>query len=58
MAKQINENKYSFVKYNYFKKEREAQDIELKFRDSELKAEKEKLNKIIYQSIVVIGFRI
>ncbi|CAH8283445.1 hypothetical protein EV196_102403 [Mariniflexile fucanivorans] len=54
-AKQINENKYAFVKYNYFQKEKEARDIELKFKESELKAEKEKLNKTIYKSIVVIG---
>ena len=55
-AKQIANNKYALIKYNYLKKENEAKAIELKFKESELKTEKEKLNKIIYQSILFLVF--
>jgi hypothetical protein len=44
--KQNNENKFSYIKYNYLKKEKETRAIALKFKDSQLNAEKEKLNKI------------
>ncbi|MEN3323700.1 tetratricopeptide repeat protein [Mariniflexile soesokkakense] len=48
-AKQINENKFSYIKYNYNKKEKEAQEVKLKYIQSELKATKERANKVIYQ---------
>ena len=54
-AKQIADNKYALIKYNYLKSEKEARDIELKLKESALQAEKEKLNKTIYQSIAIIG---
>ena len=54
-AKQINENKFAYIKYNYFQKEQEARAIELKFKEGQLIAEKEKLNKTIFQSITIIG---
>ena len=57
-VKQENENKFTFIKYNYLQKEKEAREIELKFKDSQLKVEKEKSNKTIYQSIAIIGLLI
>jgi signal transduction histidine kinase len=50
-AKQKNENKFSYIKYNYNKKEKEAQEIKIKYIQSELKAAKEKSNKIVSQFI-------
>lgn len=57
-VKQANENKFAFIKYNYLKKEKEARENELKFKDSQIKTEKEKLNKTIFQSIAIIGLLI
>ena len=57
-VKQENENKFAFIKYNYLQKENETREIELKFKDSQLKVEKEKSNKTIYQSIAIIGLLI
>lgn len=54
-AKQIADNKYALIKYNYLKSENEAKASELKFKDSQIAAQKESLNKTIYQMIAVIG---
>ncbi|XMO86753.1 ATP-binding protein [Algibacter sp. AS12] len=50
-AKQSNENKFAYIKYNYIKKEQEARNIELKFKDSQLMAEKEKVKKTVFQFV-------
>jgi nitrate/nitrite-specific signal transduction histidine kinase len=53
--KRLEKNKYAAVKYNYEKKEKEAQTLELQIKDSQLNVEKEKLNKTIFQSVAIIG---
>ncbi|MFI1770600.1 tetratricopeptide repeat-containing sensor histidine kinase [Thalassobellus citreus] len=57
MIKNQNEYNYSFIKYNYYKKEKEAQENNLKYTQSELKLVKEKSLKIVYQLIgLLIAF--
>ncbi|WP_339917174.1 tetratricopeptide repeat protein [Yeosuana marina] len=56
--KQQMENTYAAIKYNFQEKEKEAQRLELQIKDSQLKAEKEKLNKTIFQSVAALGLLI
>ncbi|MFH6769546.1 hypothetical protein V8G56_12415 [Gaetbulibacter aquiaggeris] len=53
--KQLQENNYAAIKYDFQKKEKEAQKLELQIKDSQIEAEQEKLNKTIYQSITILG---
>ena len=53
--KQQQENNYAAIKYDFQKKEIEAQKLALQVKDSKLEAEREKLNKTIYQSMGVLG---
>jgi len=53
--KQLQENNFAAIKYNYDEKEKEAQKLALQFKDSQIKAEQEKLNKIIYQGVALFG---
>ncbi|HEY5687757.1 MAG TPA: hypothetical protein VIS27_05560 [Yeosuana sp.] len=53
--KQLQENNYSAIKYNFQKKEKEAQKLELQIKDSLIETEQEKLNKTIYQGMVILG---
>jgi tetratricopeptide (TPR) repeat protein len=53
--KRLEKNKYAAVKFNYEKQEKEAQTLALQIKDTQLKVEKEKLTKTMYQSIAVIG---
>jgi nitrate/nitrite-specific signal transduction histidine kinase len=53
--KQLQENNYAAIKYNYQKKEKEAQKLELQIKDSQIKAEKEKFNSYLFKSISVFG---
>ncbi len=54
-AKQLADNKYALIKYNYLKSENEAKANELKYKDSQIKEQKERVNKTIYQSVAIIG---
>lgn len=53
--KQLQENNYAAIKYNYQEKEKEAQKLELQFKESQINAEKEKFNSFLFQSIAVFG---
>ncbi len=54
-AKLVADNKYALIKYNYLKSENEAKANELKYKDSQIKEQKERVKKTIYQSVAVIG---
>ncbi|MGZ0016917.1 tetratricopeptide repeat-containing sensor histidine kinase [Yeosuana sp. AK3] len=53
--KQLQENNYAAIKYNYEEKEKEARKLQLQIKDSQIKAEKEKFNSYIIQSVAVFG---